>query len=164
MANIKLLWHCGEAGWKTRRDYKAISPTASQPAATSQPPAAFYERREGRRREGEEGEEREKGREVRGKVGEEKRRKDDEKMVNVEGKWDDWRREGMRASRWANSKKRRREGDGGRTSGAGRSTAAQHPPPFTQPLQSWTLTSRYYLTDGETACVCSVFWLILYWV
>lgn len=46
MANIKLLWHCGEAVWETRRDYKAISPTASQPAATSQPRATFYERRE----------------------------------------------------------------------------------------------------------------------
>lgn len=46
MANIKLLWHCGEAVWETRRDYKAISPTASQPAATSQPQATFYERRE----------------------------------------------------------------------------------------------------------------------
>lgn len=52
MANIKLLWHCGEAGWKTRGDYKAISPTASQPAATSQTPGAFHEDGEGRESEG----------------------------------------------------------------------------------------------------------------
>lgn len=59
------LWR---GGLEDEGDYKAISPTVSQPAATGQPPATSHERREGRaiegRRRGK------KGREVRGRKGE----------------------------------------------------------------------------------------------
>lgn len=148
MANIKLLWHCGEAGWKTRGDYKAISPTASQGAATSQQPATFYERREGRRREGEkeneERKERKAGRseERYGRIGGKKGYKEGERerrgRDEQSWKWWMWKRleggtKGIRASRWAISKPRKKGGDGGMQGGRV-ATAAQHPPPFTQPL------------------------------
>lgn len=42
---------------------------------------------------------------------------------------------GKQVSVFKTEKERRRWKDGGRTSGAGRLTAAQHPPLFTQPLQ-----------------------------
>lgn len=95
MANIKLLWHCGEAGWKTRGDYKAISPTASQPAATSQPTATFYERREGRRGERKAGRSEEKVVEEGGEKGRRKEKRErwgggGGGILNVKAKWDDW--------------------------------------------------------------------------
>lgn len=117
MANIKLLWHCGKAVWETRRDYKAISPTASQPAATSQPRATFYERRE---------EEAKGGGGIKGgkAVRVEERRRQGGKQ-GERGVWDGITGGEWRAGRWAISKPRKkkerrwqREMEG-RTSGAG---------------------------------------------
>lgn len=96
MANIKLLWHCGEAGWKTRGDYKAISPTASQPAATSQPTATFYERREGRRGERKAGRSEEKVGEEGGEKG---RRKEKRERWGGGKKYWMWKQNGMTGTR-----------------------------------------------------------------
>lgn len=118
MANIKLLWHCGEAVWETRRDYKAISPTASQPASSYQPTTGHVLWKEGGggQRRG-----RNKGREGSENGGKEETRRQARRAWSMG--WDNWGggeegRGGQAGERFqSQGKKKKRGGDRERDGG-----------------------------------------------